>query len=355
MTSKKNFRFEDGNLIIPSGATVHECMDFMHTVKEDCKDAPIIGVRWKASNSLVRSSMNKKNNEFKIKMTSGMQLVRPVMYATVNRYGVGQYGAGTAKASQKLDAAITLDQKSSNFFFALLHASTYDASNLKKSVWSSTETEDHINEEQEKTGKPVDPREFLRAKGFGFHPIDQPLPLNAPLIETRLALWVYSDKSVPEAERPRKSIGSSLYGGPPYVVVNGTITSGFVKFMKPAASDYIKRIDKDGNLRIQKGDLANMCIRFTTAPSFYASGQSGDSSFPNAMLWSIKLGTFDVTCLAKTANAGGAMETTADDMESMREMGAILSQAAENAEDGGESDDGELSEHSREVKRQRTE
>jgi hypothetical protein len=350
--TKKVLRFEDGNLIIPSTITVHECMDFLHATKADCKDAPRIGTRWTSKDSILRIKVDKTNNEFLLKMSGSMIVLKPMMYGTINKFGMNQYGAGTAKASNKMEASVILDQGCSNFFFSLLHTAFHDSSMLKKTVWTSAEIEEYL-----KDNNIEDPRPYLSSKSFGFQPSDKDLPLNVPLITIPLSFWVHADKNIPEANRPRKSLGSSYYGGGPYTVSDGTITSGFLKFSRAVAPDFISRIEPASKMiRINKGDFANMCIRFLALPCIYSSAQKSDNTFPNVLSYSIRLGTFDVTLLVRTANAGGPVETSADDLERMKEMGGIVepTESHHDGGDGGEDNDDELSETSREIKRQRT-
>lgn len=365
--------FIDGKLKIPSKATVHDCMDFFHGVKEDCKETQH-SVRWNKKNCLVRVNSEKKKNEAQIRLSATQIMnLRTDFFATVDNYGMGQYGYGTATASNKIDACITYDQALSNYWYALHHCISYDSAFLKKTVWTSSIIEEYLadqekKEEEEEAKEKKDEkkkaeaqmlsvRSNLRYKGFTFVAPGAQFPLHAPLQQVRLAAWVYADKSIELDKRPKKSLGSSFYGGAPYIVNNNTITSGYLKFSQSVAPDYISRISKDGMIQIVKGDFANTVIRFTAIPQIYSAATKGDNTFPNMLSYSMRVSSFDVSLLSKTVSGTGNVDVSAEDVERMRSMGAIIPDPPAGAPPGGdhggsdeESDDDELSETSREQK-----
>jgi hypothetical protein len=345
--------FIDGKLKIPSRATVHDCMDFFHGVKEDSKETQ--AVRWTLSKCLVR--VDADNGDVQMKMSSTqMVTLKSEIFATVDGFGVGQYGYNTPGQSNKIDAAATFDQACSNFWFAVHHCIAYNAALLKKVVWKSAIVEEFIADE-EKDGKPLDVFKYLRYKGLTPVAPGAPYPVNAPLLSTRLQIWVHADKSIAKEKQPKKQLNTSYYGGGPYIVSNGAITSNYISFSQLTAAPYIKRIDAvSGMMKIEKGDLSSSVVRFTGTPSVYSAASKGDTSFPNVMLYNLRLMPFNITVLSRTVSGSDNTVASADEIERMKGMGAIIPEPQSDHLNGDDHDfhDDELSDTERETKRQKT-
>lgn len=346
--SKPKLEIIDGKISINSRATVHDCMDFLHGLTAECKDPPT-RERWTKDRCLVRVKRDKKgNNTLTMKVTATYAPnIEPDYYGTTDQYGVGQYTAPGQQPSNKIDFAFTLDQGGSNFIFALFNSGCHDAELLKKTAWADDNVEEYVKN-LEKTAAAnkteINIASYVRSKCFHIHE-NMPFPLNVDRVTIRVNMWVLSDAG------GLKRIGVSCYGGEPYAIQNGGISSKFLKITKAVAGPYIGRIS-NGKLVIQKGDFANTCMRIACTHSFYSAGTKGDATFPNLLLFSMRVTSFDITALTKSVNAQSSVEMSTEDMDRVKEMGGILED--EHEEEIHEHDD-ELSETSREAKRRRLE
>lgn len=341
--SKPKIEIVDGKFAINSKATVYDCMDFLHGLNADCKDPPT-RERWNKDRCLVRVKREKGNNLLTMRISSVYSpVILPKYYVTVDQYGVGQYTAAGQQPSNKIDFSCTIDQGGSNFIYALFNSACHDTELLKKTAWTADNVEDYVKD-LEKKG-PVNIAAYVRSQCFHLHG-NGPFPLNVDRVKLRISTWVAK-----EGANALKLIGSSVYGGAPYNVQDGGITSNFIKITKAVAGPYIGRI-KDGKLAIQKGDFANTCMRIVASHSFYSAGTKGEATFPNLLLFSMRPTTFDITVLSKTVNAQSSVEMSTEDIDRVKELGGILDDDHEHDVDVHEPDD-ELSESSREIKRQR--
>ena len=366
----------DGKVKVPSRATLHDCMDFFHGITEDTKENQSLqrvrwhksakdaaSMRWTPSKCIVRFDPKTENIVLRLSQTV-MVPAKTQFFATIDSYGVNQYGHTTATPSNKIDAGATWDQACSNYWFALHHCVAYNADLLKKKVWQDTKIEEYIADE-EKDDKALDVVKYLKYKAFVAIAFGAVFPVHAPLLPVRLTFWVHADKSIAKENRPKNRVGVSCYGGAPYVVSNGTISSSYMKFSPLTAPDYVKRINKEtGMFVIEPGDFANMVVRFVGTPSLYSAAGKGDATFPNVMYYNLRVMPFDMSMLSKTVIGAGGVDTSDDDIERMKAMGAIIPVPETPAEQpaGGadghtehEFDDEEMSETERAVKRIKTE